>query len=693
MSGNFHAYASDDEFDVEFDEQLERDAWPRYYYPTTRSVRQPCPPAQSGRNHLASLRETLRTTANISIDNYERGLIALDCLDLVLRTAEEASSTSRNSEPAPQIQENPTTGSNIVQSLPVQPVVQAASHGPADSCDAEVLKKHHDKMAKRVAELKIELMILNAKLDAFRAPVTTEMLAVASRNEAIQKRVLEDIQHQRQVLQRMHSDNHKMEKEREQLKSQKEAVERMHNICAYIVTPEAYRSAPIRRIPDDVLSEIFAAVTVEKLEEPCRIGTGAGVLLTQVCSRWRRVACDHPRLWTSFILPLAGKQSSIDLLESILARCKAAPLSVIVHNNLSRSAKLRDIALAQSKIATLARNAENIVHLRFRGPGEHMTPENFPGFYGFRHSLPRLELLGFTHPWLAFEDVFADAPRLRALELSSSADLLELKTTLPTSTQIDAIRFLESTSGYHLGQVQHLTSLMSIQTQPAQPVRSPLQPPPLLRLSSWHIEFSKAYVLRVERSLMQRLGPYYSELDSDSDDPLTYSPTPIINFFSRFRTPALRALHIVRLASVQGLIDLINQSSCELTSLVLQDSVLKGEDLVELFNVTPALQNLEIISGNRTILDDSVLRTLTIQPESITPSLPRLTGLRIDGAYKFKTEYLIDMLQSRAIALTPEVSALSWVDLTLRDRDAGEDVVKFLRELSSWKFDLTSRRQ
>jgi len=62
--------------------------------------------------------------------------------------------------------------------------------------------------------------------------------------------------------------------------------------------------SPIRRVPTDVLCEIFVHC-LPKIERPAynsRIAKEAPLLLCQVCSKWRRTAIKFPTLWKALVL-------------------------------------------------------------------------------------------------------------------------------------------------------------------------------------------------------------------------------------------------------------------------------------------------------------------------------------------------------------------------------------------------------
>ncbi|KAJ6589247.1 hypothetical protein B0H19DRAFT_234252 [Mycena capillaripes] len=395
-----------------------------------------------------------------------------------------------------------------------------------------------------------------------------------------------------------------LEQELANLDIQQTVLEQVRTFCGHIITPEAFRSSPIRRIPDDILGAIFVAA---KAGEPDRVGTGVSAVVTQVCARWRNVACAHPRFWSAFAFPLFGKEGTVDLLRMTFERCKAAHLTVIVDASKPKHMGSSE----QQKIALLTRHAENIVSLRFCGQ-EHFFSPFFQAFAAFHDRLPRLELLGFSH-WWRVGKVLERAPRLSTLELGRSADLLELKSLLPIE-QISTIRFSVSTSGYHLGSFPNHTSMVSIQTEPSLPVNVNVvqNPPPLRALTTWRVEFSKP-----------------PEVKAHPMNVVVTPPISTTNFFARFRTPALRTLHICRLTSVDGVVQLFQDSECELTTLVLEEPLIAANDLFRFLACTPALQSLEILSGQATVLSNGFFSALTFRHGPFNDRLPRLTHFRV----------------------------------------------------------------
>lgn len=94
-------------------------------------------------------------------------------------------------------------------------------------------------------------------------------------------------------------------------------------------------TSPVRRIPPEVLGEIFyhclpiaPYVTPRDVESP--------MVLTQVCRHWRAVAMSTPRLWTSITLhvDLATEEGYRSMCEAWLGRAKGLPLAMRVLNDL-----------------------------------------------------------------------------------------------------------------------------------------------------------------------------------------------------------------------------------------------------------------------------------------------------------------------------------------------------------------------
>lgn len=88
----------------------------------------------------------------------------------------------------------------------------------------------------------------------------------------------------------------------------------------------------ISRLPPEILSTIFECVTEETTISSCRRWFH-WIRVTHVCSHWRNVALECPRLWTSI------SSQRLPLMLEMLKRSKMAPLNVVL--NLGSDSVLR----------------------------------------------------------------------------------------------------------------------------------------------------------------------------------------------------------------------------------------------------------------------------------------------------------------------------------------------------------------
>ncbi|KAJ7443150.1 hypothetical protein FB451DRAFT_1376786 [Mycena latifolia] len=90
--------------------------------------------------------------------------------------------------------------------------------------------------------------------------------------------------------------------------------------------------SPLRRIPSEILAEIFLACRDDSLEASDYSITDlrqAPMLLGRVSARWRQVCHDTPRLWDHFVLP--SRENSVYAVaqsQIILSRSRTLPLHI-----------------------------------------------------------------------------------------------------------------------------------------------------------------------------------------------------------------------------------------------------------------------------------------------------------------------------------------------------------------------------
>ncbi|KAJ7168852.1 hypothetical protein C8R46DRAFT_1268412 [Mycena filopes] len=438
--------------------------------------------------------------------------------------------------------------------------------------DADLLRNHHAKMAQRVAAIDLEMHVLDARRLEIQGGGDGELARLRALVSELADQYYTRIQTANEVQQSwvmQLRDKARRQNWLEDLETERAALVQKRAVHSHIITPEAFQSAPFRRVPNEILLKIFMAATAGELEP---VGTGSAFILAQV------------------------------------------PLSVVV------DATVLNHSVPASNMDILATHADNIVHLLFLGLGSQFIPAWRP-------------------------DGALAVPRLHTLALARSTDLLDLKHKIQIAG-IRALHFSESTSGYQLGSFKNLAEMT---------------PPPLRSLATWRVELPVVHGSSV-------------------------LPSHTINFFGRFRTPALRTLHIRRLSSAEGLLDLLRRSECALSTLVLEEPLIASPDILAICAATPTLETLAITSGGVGDLEDDFFAALTLDYV-----LPRLTEFRVEGSYRFSTEALLEMVESRTAVSSGTIARLRKVDLDLPDRVLSLETIRTLLNIAGVVFNIPDK--
>jgi len=184
---------------------------------------------------------------------------------------------------------------------------------------------------------------------------------------------------------------------------------------------------PLRRMPDDILSEIFLACIDEDVghtwvvdDEDSFDLRQAPWVLVQVSRRWREVGLSYPRLWSIIRVSLeesdgiSGGHFRVSLLVLLLQRSAMHPLSVSINAPASYNSPGKPFLhpLLQVLLPTSSRWKS----ARFTLPG------GLPAFNYLRGSLQNLHYLdivkrGFRTDAAITPDAFEFAPSLRCLAI------------------------------------------------------------------------------------------------------------------------------------------------------------------------------------------------------------------------------------------------------------------------------------
>ncbi|KAJ7160090.1 hypothetical protein C8R46DRAFT_956256, partial [Mycena filopes] len=210
---------------------------------------------------------------------------------------------------------------------------------------------------------------------------------------------------------------------------------------------DAHRAltAPIRRIPHDVLLEIFAAClpsTHNALIDPAE----APLLLGRICRLWRNAAYSTPRLWSSIHIPSLHSdeappeavQALDRVVEAWLERSATCPLSV----SFTEYAGPSDTGNARaSPIHAVLKFSSRLRHLELSAS----TGFSLGGLNLGQNELPLLQSIGIKHsgnkPFREFPHNALCIPSLRDVSLYISGDPLSLPLQWSQLTGLSLICF------------------------------------------------------------------------------------------------------------------------------------------------------------------------------------------------------------------------------------------------------------
>ncbi|KAJ7181512.1 hypothetical protein C8R43DRAFT_969406 [Mycena crocata] len=88
--------------------------------------------------------------------------------------------------------------------------------------------------------------------------------------------------------------------------------------------------SPVRRLPEDILRSIFVAC-LPSTRNPALSGSESPLLLSQICSFWRKIALSTPRLWASIHIVVPNQTKLTQLRNQVgqwLNRSGIVPLSI-----------------------------------------------------------------------------------------------------------------------------------------------------------------------------------------------------------------------------------------------------------------------------------------------------------------------------------------------------------------------------
>ncbi|KAJ7662965.1 hypothetical protein B0H17DRAFT_1093092, partial [Mycena rosella] len=120
--------------------------------------------------------------------------------------------------------------------------------------------------------------------------------------------------------------------------------------------------SPARRLPEDIIAEIFTAALPSD-RNAVMSGAEAPLLLSHICSAWRRLALYTPRLWATLHIVIPFTPSKLE------------EMAEFVHTWLSRSGSLPlSISMVRSRTAEVDLDVSKLLEtlIRFGGRWKHL---------------------------------------------------------------------------------------------------------------------------------------------------------------------------------------------------------------------------------------------------------------------------------------------------------------------------------
>ncbi|KAI3602748.1 hypothetical protein WG66_008108 [Moniliophthora roreri] len=441
--------------------------------------------------------------------------------------------------------------------------------------------------------------------------------------------------------------------------------------------------SPIRRVPSDILREIFVQCLPEG-HLPTHTIHQAPLLLTSICRSWREVAITTPRLWNRIHILLRYPRSppvtdffrslmkaSAEGLDSWLERSGTMPLTLSLCADTPFDSLWDRAAWIMTEMdeieALYVDFARHLLPYASRWKSLSITvsarvmdflkalPEDF-GLTSLEEFKP--ERRGSKVNWEALDVVFRRSPSLRSVKLYKAyldklpirwGKLTEVVLSAPSLLPEDAMRVLSLSSS----SIRSCT--LSIRLPLAHGITaSAVELPIVLRF---------LHTLKIKMEFNGR------------------SPTALAlqHLFDAITAPMLKTLSIISTKSLHpgpcvernSFLSFLERSECTLSSFAL-DVPVKVADLIAVLRLAPELVELKLRSvgmeANASLSEffDALTPTST-NPDPLCPRLESLTY--VESAAVSSPASLIALAEARSCVEPryPGVQKLKWMTVGLRE--------------------------
>jgi hypothetical protein len=197
---------------------------------------------------------------------------------------------------------------------------------------------------------------------------------------------------------------------------------RSYRRCLFFSTP--------KRLPPEIVQEIFRhCMAFNYPDEPPSSST-APLLLTQICSAWRKIALSTPDLWKNVVLEFIGV-SAVEKVQELaklwIERCGSLPYAIKLSSHLPQgfqmSNPLHDL---------LRHKPTSISALDLELPAEYLQHfNNLPLETQFENLesisvIPVEPECDIPSSWYHTTPIFESAPKLKKIQLELSTNIYEL---------------------------------------------------------------------------------------------------------------------------------------------------------------------------------------------------------------------------------------------------------------------------
>ncbi|KAJ7178834.1 hypothetical protein C8R43DRAFT_1118178 [Mycena crocata] len=386
--------------------------------------------------------------------------------------------------------------------------------------------------------------------------------------------------------------------------------------------------APIRRIPAEILAEIFGHCVRGEAPSCITNPRAAPLLLGRVCGFWRNVSMSTPILWTN-----VGPKLPLSHIDEIFRRSGGAPLFLSVDRTylafedvvLPVQTRLRDLALRLDMKHDALTTSEDYHFPILRAVRIRLYVEQVRGDRFVRDNIS------------ALFDVFARSPQLSVL-------FLDVCPRNPLWLPVPSDRF----------PWRQLKSLCLHTRVPLSWMQRIL---PLCLL----IESLQVYNLARETPDIVEAGIIVLSSRLSSLTVGADSPLDLTRFFASFSFPGLQRMEVNMERSQMVDSELARLSGCSLEKLTLRGiRFVNPELLLTFLGTVPSVTSLSLQHCSGPGLYDALFRALNSRMSSLL-LLSRLTDLHVVGSKEgMEGSIVAEMLQSR-IRL-PDDSPLSQLE-------------------------------